>query len=1151
MKRILIYSPYGHWYLHTLYEITIAHGLKLRGAEVKFVCCDGLYSDCDVFWENTKPRHEHSCEDCMKINEKTFGTAGMPFEWLGNYLPYETEEEAKIWVDSLKDGELFDAVYHNYPLGEWVKSSVHSHFRMRELDVLDSKINKAYRSYLYSSVIALKGLNNLLENYRPDTLFLLNGRFFSHRIALELARERSIRVIVHERGRIDNSIILMENTTVHSMEPLRKTWHEWKDIALNKNQIEKIEKAFIARGKGKNTGWKPFVAESNDVSDIIERFQLSDKKKVITLFTSSEDECASSEGWEHIIDQFEWIRRTIDYFARRRDYQLVIRVHPNTSGITGSDVQSVEKINEIISAGLPDNVKIVKWDEKISSYQLIELSQACLTYWSTVSLEASARGKPVMVCARGALYGYPFALSLPDANEYEGYLDKLLAERFSIERMRTAYRFGYHHFIRWSIPFPLVSVIKVHNAKLNYTTTTQLLPGKDKSLDRICDFILLNKPVYPAPEPGDENSLAEENKFLEEKRLKIEKSYNEFKVKAKHPLHKPTVSVVIPCYNYACYLPEAVSSVLNQTYQDFEIIIVNDGSTDDTKEVAEKLIAEHPQRKIRLINQANSGQPAIARNNGIAQAKGEYILPLDADDKLAPQAIESYIRAVRDYPGQPIVVFGWLQEFGVKQNLWKTQPFSPDRLLRRTLLPYCSMFHRSVWELQNGYSENVPGYEDWDLWVGAVKMGAKFINVPLVTAFYRETDASSLVDSARKRHEWLVAGIISNHSDIYEDEEVIWATDYLERFPEPPEERQIHGQNDKFPKASAVLVVSYQELYTPEEVVWARQFLRRNPFKIVKGIKPGPVKVDASCKPKDTTDLDYFIKAGKEFRKENFGTAVEYMQKYRLMTDYSRFLRILNKSGRSGDIKVSVIIVTYNRTDDLKSCLASLSKQDDTNFETIVVDNGENDFGVFKRYVDQYIKCPINFVPSEGRNIGACCAKGRIIAFLDDDALVPPNYISSIKTAFETYDIFGFRGKVLLKSDPEANKEPQGYNLGDRPFPTFCDMEGNSAFLREVYISLDGMDPLLFGHEGIDLTYRIIEKYGVVNKIIYWPDTIIYHDEATGDGHEEKANRQALMNKYLNFKHKANIVALRNTIEKSACSKRITGKRITPAGQTA
>ncbi|NQT02287.1 MAG: methyltransferase domain-containing protein, partial [Planctomycetes bacterium] len=138
--------------------------------------------------------------------------------------------------------------------------------------------------------------------------------------------------------------------------------------------------------------------------------------------------------------------------------------------------------------------------------------------------------------------------------------------------------------------------------------------------------------------------------------------------------------------------------------------------------------------------------------------------------------------------------------------------------------------------------------------------------------------------------------------------------------------------------------------------------------------------------------LNYFLKAQECLNKENFGTAVECMRQYRSMIDYSTFPRIFNKTDKSGGIDVSVIIVSYNRTEYLKKCLESLSKQDDANFEVIVVDNGESDFAAFRQYVDQYIKCPINFFLSEGRNIGACCAKGKIIAFLDDDALVQSNY---------------------------------------------------------------------------------------------------------------------------------------------------------------
>jgi glycosyltransferase involved in cell wall biosynthesis len=106
-------------------------------------------------------------------------------------------------------------------------------------------------------------------------------------------------------------------------------------------------------------------------------------------------------------------------------------------------------------------------------------------------------------------------------------------------------------------------------------------------------------------------------------------------------------SVIIPCYNYGRYLEEAVGSILNQTFQDFEIIIINDGSTDNTISVAERLIAQYHDHQIRLINQENSGQPAISRNRGINEAIGEYILCLDADDMILPTMLEKCLDILR------------------------------------------------------------------------------------------------------------------------------------------------------------------------------------------------------------------------------------------------------------------------------------------------------------------------------------------------------------------------------------------------------------------------------------------------------------------------------------------------------------------------
>ena len=196
-----------------------------------------------------------------------------------------------------------------------------------------------------------------------------------------------------------------------------------------------------------------------------------------------------------------------------------------------------------------------------------------------------------------------------------------------------------------------------------------------------------------------------------------------------------------------------------------------------------------------------------------------------------------------------------------------------------------------------------------------------------------------------------------------------------------------------------------------------------------------------------------------------------------------------------------------------------------------MVDNGGTDFEQIKQYVGQYIKCPINLNLSEGRNIGACCAKGEIVAFLDDDALVPSNYISSIKAAFDTYDIYGLRGRALPKTGPDANNHTTSYNRGDKAFCTFCNQEGNSAFLKKIYLSLGGMDPLLFGHEGNDLTYRIIKQFNRRDAVIYWPQTVIYHDYGTGERYEQKQKIYQHNANYLQFKHNSYIWADQKNIE--------------------
>lgn len=234
----------------------------------------------------------------------------------------------------------------------------------------------------------------------------------------------------------------------------------------------------------------------------------------------------------------------------------------------------------------------------------------------------------------------------------------------------------------------------------------------------------------------------------------------------------PRVSVVIPCYNYGRFLQEAVESVLGQTFQDFEIIIVNDGSTDDTSVVAERLIADHPQHRIRLISQDNSGQPAASRNRGISEARGEFILPLDADDKTDLTMIEKMI-AVLDNNCAVDIVYCDTVRFGDVNNSYQTGEWNLQRLATINILNYCALYRKKVWEDVGGYRLNC-GYEDWDFWISAAEKGFMGYRIPEYLFYYRIKKSGRLAID-QQNDKLNKAKIVHNHPKLYDKDTLAWA----------------------------------------------------------------------------------------------------------------------------------------------------------------------------------------------------------------------------------------------------------------------------------------------------------------------------------------------------------------------------------------
>ncbi|MGH3265472.1 MAG: glycosyltransferase, partial [Trebonia sp.] len=237
----------------------------------------------------------------------------------------------------------------------------------------------------------------------------------------------------------------------------------------------------------------------------------------------------------------------------------------------------------------------------------------------------------------------------------------------------------------------------------------------------------------------------------------------------------PTVSVVITCFNYACWLPEAVTSVLDQTLADLELLIVDDGSSDDSLAVAHRL-AEGDDR-ITVISQPNSGQPAIPRNRAIARARGRYVVSLDADDKLAPETLELCAAALDDDPAVGMAYAGQ-HHFGATEQWHAPAPWSLDRLKHANFLNCATMFRHAAWEAAGGYSTNVRGYEDWDLWLGIAQAGYVGRPVPEATFHYR-IHSGGVYDQSTERDQTLKAQVVVNRSGLYGDGVLGWARGVL------------------------------------------------------------------------------------------------------------------------------------------------------------------------------------------------------------------------------------------------------------------------------------------------------------------------------------------------------------------------------------
>lgn len=225
------------------------------------------------------------------------------------------------------------------------------------------------------------------------------------------------------------------------------------------------------------------------------------------------------------------------------------------------------------------------------------------------------------------------------------------------------------------------------------------------------------------------------------------------------------LGVTMPCFNDGAFVAQAVGSVREE--EPVDIVVVDDGSTDPaTLEELARLEAAG----VRVVRQANAGT-AAARTTGLRHLRSTFIYPLDADDELEPGALAAMAAQLEAHPGAAFT-WGDYVLMGTREGRYR----SPDRWLPWTLTyvnpyPVSSLFRRETLERLGGWSAS--GYEDWDLWLGAVGERLEGVRTDRVVYRRRLHAEARLLTADRRRHQELYAGLQRRHPQVFTDREAL------------------------------------------------------------------------------------------------------------------------------------------------------------------------------------------------------------------------------------------------------------------------------------------------------------------------------------------------------------------------------------------
>ncbi|MGL5080079.1 MAG: glycosyltransferase [Microcoleaceae cyanobacterium] len=427
----------------------------------------------------------------------------------------------------------------------------------------------------------------------------------------------------------------------------------------------------------------------------------------------------------------------------------------------------------------------------------------------------------------------------------------------------------------------------------------------------------------------------------------------------------PCVSVIIPAYNGDHFVAQAITSVLQQDYCDYEIIVVDDGSTDETARIVQSFGS-----KVRYIQQENQGV-AVARNRGIEAAKGQLIALLDQDDIFLPSKLTEQVRCFTNNPEVGLVNSGWRLINLQGEKISEIEPWHhlPELnlatwVIHTPILPGAMMFHKDWWEKVGGFDPQFHGVDDVDFVWRLVLAGCQSKWLPQATVGYRQHEQA-----------------VSSYSAVSRARMFITAQDHLFNQPNLPESVRQLETSARYEGLTWMAWHLYHTDHFVEMAVYLEQSL----------------SFTSKSKPLTITD---WVK-----RFMGYCQSYGYSLNTRRLRNSSEWQDLITRILPKQKPRVSVIIPAYNSDRFIEKAVYSVLEQNYEKYEVIVIDDGSTDNidAVLQPYLDVIQSVyQHNQGAAIARNQGCQLAQGEFLAFLDSDDFFLPDKLTEQVAIFDS-----------------------------------------------------------------------------------------------------------------------------------------------------